>query len=733
LLGGKFEFSGVFMYQKPLALAIALAFSGGLYAQNGPVTTAQLSAVSGLSVLDTVTVTGTREKSPLSLAPSSVGVISEQDIKTTGPMHPKEILSQVPGAAIAVTNGEGHTTNIRNQFTTAPYYLYLEDGIPTRATGFFNHNALYEVNIPQAAGIEVVKGPGSALYGSDALSGMVNVLTRAPSSVSELQLSGEVGSFGWRRLLVDGTFGTGPDGALRAAVNRTHTDGWRDSTAYDRLSGSFRQDQALGEGALLKTILGITHIDQQTGANSPLIYSDYINNPTKNNMAIAFRKVDAVRLSTQYEKDFGTSLFTVTPYLRSNYMGLNGTFNLSSDPRIEKSDVSSIGMQAKWRKDFAGEHKTRIIMGLDMERSPGTRTEDGLILSGTGTGADRNYTSYTTDQRIYDYKVTYKSVSPYFHSEISPTPALRVTAGVRYDSMGYDMSNNVTAATTTEVGSFGGATRIYGQVPTASMDYSHWSPKLGATYALSPASSLYTSLNHGFRVPSESQLFRAGSVTTNAVDAGNRAQLALALKPIKADQLEAGWRGANSGWSYDLTVYKLVLTDDLVTQRDLATNVTTNVNAGKTDHTGIELSLGKAANKQWRFDTALTYAVHRYVDWVTSTADFSGNEMESAPRVMANTRLTWVPQPGTMAQLEWVNMGSYWLEQSNSQTFGKYPGHDVFNLRFSQQMAARTSVFARLMNLTDVRYADSASVSSNTPVYSPALPRALYLGLETAW
>jgi iron complex outermembrane recepter protein len=74
------------------------------------------------------------------------------------------------------------------QITTKPLYLFLEDGIPTRATGFFNHNALYEVNIPQSGGIEVLKGPGTALYGSDAIGGIVNVLSRpappAPTRIS---------------------------------------------------------------------------------------------------------------------------------------------------------------------------------------------------------------------------------------------------------------------------------------------------------------------------------------------------------------------------------------------------------------------------------------------------------------------------------------------------------------------------------------------------------------------
>lgn len=697
------------------AMALPLAFPA--LAQTPP------EPVAEPSVLSTVTVTGSREQTRLMQSPASVGVISEDAIRRTGPMHPQQIISQVPGAAVAVTNGEGHTTAIRQPFTTNPVYLFLEDGIPIRATGFFNHNALYETNIPQAGGIEVLKGPGSALYGSDAIGGIVNVLSRVPSATPGATVSGELGTFGWRRLLVDGTTGV-TDGAVRIGANLTHADGWRDKTAYDRQSANFRNDQDLGEGAMLKTILGYTKIDQQTGANSPLTYSDYLNNPTKNNFSIAWRKVDALRLSSQYERDFGTALLSITPYLRSNAMDLNGSYNLSSDPRVEKTDVFSLGVMSKWRQDFSGDFKPRLIVGLDLERSPGQRTEDSLNVLATGTGADRNYYAYTVGNRIYDYDVTYRSASPYVQGEISPAQALRLTAGLRFDSIGYDMSNNIAAAVTRA----GTTSRYYGQIPSASVDYTNWSPKLGATLALSPTSSLYASYNHGFRAPSESQLFRAGSDT--AANAAAKAQLALALKPIKANQLEAGWRGAADGWSYDASVYRLVKTDDLVSQRDLATNISTTVNAGKTEHTGIELALGKTVNPQWRLDTALSYAVHRYIDWVTATANYSGNEMAAAPRFIGNTRVTWTPRPGTSTQLEWISLGDYWLEDSNSATYGKYPGHDVFNLRLSQSVSKDANAFVRLMNLTDRRYADSASVSSNTPVYTPALPRALYVGLE---
>ena len=102
------------------------------------------------AALDTVIVSTTREQELLSETPASIGVISEDSVRQLGATHPQQILSQVPGVAVSVTNGEGHTTAIRQPFTTSPLYLFLEDGLPIRATGFFNHNALYELDLPMA-------------------------------------------------------------------------------------------------------------------------------------------------------------------------------------------------------------------------------------------------------------------------------------------------------------------------------------------------------------------------------------------------------------------------------------------------------------------------------------------------------------------------------------------------------------------------------------------------------
>jgi outer membrane receptor protein involved in Fe transport len=157
------------------------------------------------------------------------------------------------------------------------------------------------------------------------------------------------------------------------------------------------------------------------------------------------------------------------------------------------------------------------------------------------------------------------------------------------------------------------------------------------------------------------------------------------------------------------------------------------VNAGRTRHRGVELGVGLRFGPTVRLDAALSRATHRYEQWQTATADFSGREIEAAPRTLGNVRLGWTPRPGALAQLEWVHLGGYWLEASNASTWPRYPGHNLLNARLAWPLSSAVSVFARVLNLADRRHADSASVSSNIAVYSPGLPRSVYAGAEVRW
>lgn len=668
------------------------------------------------TLLPAVTVTGTREATLLSETPASVGVIDRATLDFTRPSHPQQLLGQIPGVAIAVTNGEGHTTAIRQGFTTGPMYLFLEDGIPVRATGNFNHNALYELNLPSAGGVEVVRGIGSALYGSDAIGGLVNVLSRTPRETAGADLSVEAGSFGWGRVLGGIDSGRRGPNAVRADLNLTHTDGWRDSTAYDRQSVNLRWDHEYDAQTLVKTIFGITHIDQETGANSALPLDLYLNNPTVNLRSAAYRKVNALRLSSAIDKDLGQGRqLSFTPYFRDNRMDLNGSYNFPSGARIENTQVQSYGLMTKFRQNFNDKMRTRLITGLDLDYSPSQRQEDKItLLTDTVAGRTRYY-SYALGQRIYDYEVSYKSAAPYLHLELSPTQMLRVTAGLRYDYASMSMQNNL--------GQNAAVNGFY-QLADGSVNFSRLSPKLGLNWALSESDHAFASYNQGFRTPSENQLFRSGAT------AATPAAAAAALRPILAEQFELGIRGNTQRWSYELVLYQLNKQDDLLSQKD-SNNVTIQTNNGSTQHQGVELGLGREMTSKLRLDLAASYAKHRYRQWSTSTANYSGNEIENAPRLLANLRLTWQPVTNTQAQLEWVELGSYFLEASNQQ--GKYAGHRLFNARISTKLDQHWSCFARITNLTDKRYADSASYSSGMAMYSPALPRAVYLGVQRTW
>ncbi|MFN6361229.1 MAG: TonB-dependent receptor [Burkholderiales bacterium] len=709
-------------------------------AQNSQLQVAQVLTAKSQSV----TVTATRQAVSLSESPWSVGVIDQESISVTKPTHPSELLSQVPGVAVSVTNGEGHQTAIRQGFTTSPVYLFLEDGIPIRATGNFNHNALYEVNIPSAASVEVIRGPASALYGSDAIGGVVNVITRTPSTRSGGNGSLEMGQWGYRRLLAGADSGEGSAGALRLDVNLTSTDGWRQNTGYDRRSFNLRWDSQLSPTTRVKTIIGMTSIDQETGANSALPMPLYLEDPTVNLRSPAYRKVDALRFSSSFEHDLGGGQqLSLTPYLRRNKMDLNGSYNFTGDARIEDTEVFSAGLQATYRRDFHDAYRSRLIVGLDLDRSPSKRLETKITLSSqidarasassdaSLRGLYTQYIGYSLGARMYDYEVNYRNLSPYAHWEFSPLPAMRLSAGLRRDQSSYTMDNQANP------GYFTVAGREYYLPASAEADFARWVPKLGMVYQLSAQSQWYASYNHGFRTPSESQLFRGGrsasggSLSARQAEAQALFNSASQLKAIKAEQLEWGLRGSQQQIQYEVVAYQLTKSDDLLSQRD-ATGYSVQTNNGTTKHRGIEVLVGTRLSPAWRFDAAASYASHRYEQWISGSTDNSGKNIESAPRTLANLRLSGQMVAGLNAQLEWVHVGSYYLDQANQ--FGKYPGHGLWNLRMSMALGADASLFLRAMNLADKRYADSASQSNAAGgLYAPGLPRTVYAGIQARW
>ncbi len=139
--------------------------------------------------------------------------------------------------------------------------------------------------------------------------------------------------------------------------------------------------------------------------------------------------------------------------------------------------------------------------------------------------------------------------------------------------------------------------------------------------------------------------------------------------------------------------------------------------------------MGSQLMETLRLDVSYSYAKHKYEDWVQSGTDFSGNEISSAPRTIGNARLAYRPGllNGGRIELELVHLGSYWMDQSNTD---KYGGHELVNLRMNHQLNSQLNLFARLMNVADKKYATAASISRGNPEFAPGLPRTVYAGLD---
>lgn len=654
-----------------------------------------------------VVVSTTREVRRLAETAASVGVVSGEELDQTPPAHPSEVMKRIPGVWVGVTGGEGHTTAIRMPKTTEPVYLFLEDGVPTRSTGFFNHNALYEMNVPQAGRVEVLKGPATALYGSDAIGGVIDVETRAPTVHPSAQAYVEGGQDGWSRALLSASGTRGGDG-LRADLNLTRTDGWRDGTGYDRQSATLRWDRRFDGGGALKTVLSASRIDQQTAGSSSLLREDYLGDRTVNYTPISLRNVRAVRFSSALTAPVGEAEVSLTPYLRWNSMELLPNWSLTYDPTIYETGHSSAGLLARVSRDVAP-LRARVIAGFDADYSPGGREESRIEPVREG----RIFVDYSRAETLYDYDVTYRAISPYLQFEADPTERLHLTAGLRYDLMSYDY---VTHLDPVENGRWRvpGSTRV---------DFSHLSPKFGAAFEFGPALATYANYVHGFRAPSEGQLFRQGSALNT-----------VGLSPVRANSFEVGARGEVAGRiGYTLAAYSMTVADDILSYIR-PDGIRETQNAGETLHRGIEAGVGLALSRAVRADLSYSLAKHTYESWRPAEGvDYAGNEQEAAPQVLANARLSYAPAPleGSRFALEVSRVGSYWMDAENTH---QYPGHNLVSLSANVPFGSSVELIGRVVNLTDERFAENAVyTAARGEEYAPGLPRSIYVGLRYGW
>lgn len=177
---------------------------------------------------------------PVTRAPAVVSVVTAEDIRATGASNLVDVLQSVPGVYLRL-NQFGFRPLVSMRGAAAKNLLIMIDGAPQRdlvwATG------IYWKGLPASMieRIEVMRGPGSALYGSDASAGVINVVTKTANPIRGSEAGVRVGSFDSQTAwLQHGQAWNGFDIGL--TVEASVTDGYRPAIASDRLNRSGRAE-----------------------------------------------------------------------------------------------------------------------------------------------------------------------------------------------------------------------------------------------------------------------------------------------------------------------------------------------------------------------------------------------------------------------------------------------------------------------------------------------------------
>ncbi len=161
-------------------------FLGGVFAT---------TVIRAEEIRDTLLVTASRVPVPLMAAGSSVSVIGREDIEARQSVFAVDLLKDVPGFTVSRSGSIGSQTQVRVRGAEANQVLVLIDGIEANDPAGNDEFAFQDLTTWDVERIEVVRGPQSALWGSDALSGVVNVITRKPTEDFAAEGFAEAGSF----------------------------------------------------------------------------------------------------------------------------------------------------------------------------------------------------------------------------------------------------------------------------------------------------------------------------------------------------------------------------------------------------------------------------------------------------------------------------------------------------------------------------------------------------------
>jgi vitamin B12 transporter len=365
--------------------------------------------------VEDVIVTANRIAQETSRVGDSVTVITAKEQRRSQKSAVSDLLATTPGITVARNGGLGGTTTLRIRGAESHQTVVMIDGVklndPSSASGEFNFADLLTTDYAQ---IEVLRGPQSTLWGSQAIGGVVNIVTPVPEGPLSASYSVEGGTH--ETAIARGHVQAGGDRfAWRVSGNYATSDG---ISSYSRELGGRETDSYRNVGFNAR---GILHISDDISAEVRSTWSDGRSE---------YDGFPAPRFSLADTLEYGTTE-ELTTYAGVNIDAFDGRlanrigFAYTDTDRQDTDPTSSVpltfdaeGRNERWEYQGTLRITDRVstILGLESERSE--------LSTASPTTFDPNPVPLTGETQID---------SVYAQVNVTPIDALSLSAGVRYD------------------------------------------------------------------------------------------------------------------------------------------------------------------------------------------------------------------------------------------------------------------------------------------------------------
>lgn len=666
--------------------------------------------------LQQVIVSANRQAQRRTEAPVAITNISPAVIQETKATTIDQLVNKSPGVFMVNLGSEQHMMSIRQPMSTKGLYLYLEDGIPIRTSGLFNHNALLEINMTAVKNIEIIRGPSSSIYGAEAIGGAINFITRSIPVVPTATVSLQGNDIGYRRADLSAGQTFGKLGFAVYGYYARNNNGVLDRSDFRKATGSVRASYAISNKTLLTG--SFTILDYYSDMRGALDSSAYRKKDYSTPYSFNWRKVTALRFKTQLQHTWHNEAKTsVALIYRDNSIGQNPSYRIRDDYRrtggtftgnkslahgeINDNSFNSYAAIVTHAQQFFG-GRLKTVSGISFDYSPSSYAANYIKVQQDSN--TRKYAGYENkpDSLLSNYNTAITNAAAYLQADYALSKNFHLVLGGRFDAFRLAFNNELPA------NAFSGA-------PSTTRHFSRFTPKAGFTWQASKQIGFYGNYSQGFVAPQVTELF-------NGVKVPN-------LQPQTFYNYEAG--GWISAWQQKIyaewSVYRLDGTNEIITVL-FDDGTSGNANAGKTRHTGIEYGVTIRPVKSWMVRFSGTNAKHRFIEYVDKNTKLDGKEMNGATQFIGNTEVSYKPGwfTGFRIGAEWQHNGAYWQDVANTT---KDPGFDLVNLRLGYEWRA-LEVWCNVINVFDAYYSVNSSRNASGSTYTIGNPRGLNLGVS---